>query len=300
MVRVFAIWLVAIGLASSPGVAFGAGDYAKPGALITPSGVTVAVERYFAGYWITTPCGNEERVSEGTPIDSVDVVIDPGHGGPSDTGAVAPTGLIERDVNLRVALEAESALSEQGISVLLTRTADYGTTLSTRAHLADSLNARAMVSIHHNAPSPSPSPRPGIEIFVQNESAASHRLGGLLWEHGQAGLSSFDVDWVAAADSGVMTVLNTRGDDAYGIIRHPSTPTALIELGHISNRAEAELHETPEYARVAGRAIADAVVAYLTSEALGSGFVEGRVFDPNPGLSGDRCSDPFLGIGFPS
>lgn len=282
-------------------VAIGTGvSSGSPGGLITPSGVVVAVDRVFAGYWITTPCGRNERISEGTPLESVDVVIDPGHGGPRDTGAVAPTGLIERDLNLVVAKEAERVLGERGVSVVLTRNADYGSTLTVRANLADRLNARVLVSIHHNGPSPGPSPVPGVEVFIQNGSAESRRLGGLLWEEAMAALGQFDVDWVAASDSGVMIVLNTRGDDAYGIIRHPNVPTALIELGHISNRSEADLHATEAYVRAAGQAVADAVAKFLKTNETGGGFGEGRVFDPNPGLAQDRCNDPFLGVGFPS
>ena len=92
-----------------------------------------------------------------------------------------------------------------------------------------------------------------------------------------------------------MTVLNTRGTDAYGIIRNPNTPTALIELGYISNPAEAELHLDPAYTVTAARALADAIEAYLTTDEQGSGFSEGRVFDPSPGVGRDVCVEPDLG-----
>ena len=91
-----------------------------------------------------------------------------------------------------------------------------------------------------------------------------------------------------------MTVLNTRGDDAYGIIRTPITTTALIELGYISSRAEAELYQDPGYAVAAATALTDAVERYLTTAESGSGFVKGRVFNPNPGVGKDVCVDPPL------
>ncbi len=266
-----------------------------PLGLITQTGVPVAiVETNDGEYLVTTPCGNTATLSHGSPIGAVDVVVDPGHGGPIDTGAVAPTGMPEKELNLQVAQLMRSLLAVRGITAVLTRTADYPTPLSVRANLADQLEATLMVSIHHNAPTPGPSPVPGVEVFFQDGSDASKRLGGLLWESGMSSLSVFDVAWVGAEDAGAMTVLNSRGDDAYGILRTPRTPTALIELGFVSSRPEAELHLDPNYVVVAARALTDAVERYLTTEEIGSGFVEGRIFNPSPGVGKDVCVDPDL------
>ena len=258
--------------------------------------MTVAVlqELEDSGFLVMTPCGFEAEVGEGRVVGPTQVVIDPGHGGPTDTGAVGANGLAEKAINLEVARLVVAELEARGIGAILTRTGDYTSPLFVRAHLADTLQAELMVSIHHNAPTPAPSPNPGIEIFVQRDSESSARLGGLLWEHTQAALGDFDVAWAAADDSGVMTVLNSRGDDAYGILRHPDTTTALIELGYLSNPAEAEFFDTPEYPPAAAAALVDAIEMYLSTNETGSGFVEGRVFNPRPGVSQDVCVDPDL------
>lgn len=264
--------------------------------LVTTTGVPVAViDDQVDGYLVLTPCGFEIEIDSGSPLGPTTVVLDPGHGGPTDTGAVGANGLAEKDLNLRVAKKTEAVLEDRGINTALTRTEDYTSPLFVRANLADTLRADLMVSIHHNAPTPGPSDVPGIEIFIQDGSSDSARLGGLLWEHTRAGLGAFDIDWSAAPDAGVMTVLNSRGNDAYGIIRHPETTTALLELGYLSNPAEAELFAQPEYVSVAARSIADAIGDYLTTGDRGSGFVEGRVFNPSPGVSQDVCADPDLG-----
>lgn len=265
--------------------------------LVSPSGVLVAVidELDTSGFLVLTPCGFEAELLEGEPLGVTQVVIDPGHGGPTDTGAVGANGLEEKVINLEVARLVVGSLSERGIEAVLTRTGDYTSPLFVRANLADALGADLMVSIHHNAPTPGPSEVPGIEIFIQRDSEHSARLGGLLWEQTRAALGTFDVAWSAADDSGVMTVLNGRGDDAYGILRHPETTTALVELGYISNPPEAELFATPDYPPVAAAAVADAIEAFLTTEESGSGFAEGRIFNPRPGVSQDVCTDPDLG-----
>jgi len=165
-----------------------------------------------------------------------------------------------------------------------------------RSALADSLGAEIMVSIHHNAPSRIRSLVPGTEVFIQNGSAESQRLGGLLFDAVLRALSTVEgVQWTRAADAGVFTVLNSNGLDAYGMIRRPETPTALLELGYIANRSEAEFMATDEYIDLAAVALADAVEAYLNTNDPGSGFSEGREFNPDAAPGADVCDDPDLG-----
>jgi len=264
--------------------------------LVTETGVVVAVlEETADGYLVTTPCGNEAVVSGGTPIGEVSVVIDAGHGGEVDTGAVGANGLMEKHLNLSVAQAVEAKLIVRGVSVILTRTGDYASTLTARTALADRLDADLLLSIHHNAPTQGTSNRPGTEVFIQHDSTDSKRLGGLVWTHVVQALSQFDVHWSAATDSGVLSVLSARGNDAYGINRNPQTVSALVELGYISNPPEAQLFATDAYVDTASEAVADAVQAYLGTDAPGAGFVpEPRVFNPQPGIGGAICEDPPL------
>lgn len=265
-------------------------------ALVTPTGVVVAVlEQTPAGYLVRTPCGEDALVAAGTPVGGVSVVIDPGHGGEVDTGAVGPNGLMEKHLNLELSQALQSKLIVRGVPVLLTRTGDYASVLGVRAALADHVGADLILSVHHNAPTPGPSSRPGTELFVQSDSADSRRLGGLVWSHVVDALSDFDVAWSAAPDAGVLTVLSTRGNDAYGMIRGPDTVSALVELGYISSRPEAELFATNQYIEAAAEALADAVEAYLGTDDPGGGFIaEPRVFNPQPGIGGSVCVDPAL------
>jgi N-acetylmuramoyl-L-alanine amidase len=265
-------------------------------ALITPTGVAVAVlGETPSGYRVTTPCGNEAMVSEGTPVGSTTVVLDPGHGGEVDTGAVGANGLMEKHLNLNVAHAVQAVLIGRGIPVLLTRTGDYASRLGVRTDLADRVDAELLLSIHHNAPTPSPSPTPGTEVFIQSDSERSHRLGGLVYTRVKAVLSEFDVEWTAAPDAGVLTVLSTRGNDAYGVLRGPSTVSVLAELAYISHPPEAELFATPDYIEAVSQALADAIERYLDTEATGAGYIaEPRVFNPQPGIGSSLCVDPRL------
>ncbi|MGH8945791.1 MAG: N-acetylmuramoyl-L-alanine amidase family protein [Acidimicrobiia bacterium] len=284
----WACLLVVIGvIAATPAIA----DTERASGLITPSGVPVAVlaPAGTGRNWVMTPCGNETLVFGGVPIRDVDVILDPGHGGPVDSGAVASSGLTEKEVNLKVAQTAATMLQARGVATVLTRTGDYATPLRVRANLADTLGAKLLISIHHNAPLQASSPVPGVEIFHENGSPDSRRLGGLVYERLMTALSTFVVDWVAPNDAGVMVVLNTSGRDAYGMIRLPETTSVLAELGYMANPAEAELFARPVYPLVAGRAIADAVLDYLETDKPGAGYVAPRVFNPLPGVGRARC-----------
>ena len=271
-----------------------------PDGLVTPTGVTVAVLGLTdSGYLVRTPCGNTAEVSKGVLINGARVVIDPGHGGPVDTGAIGPNGLIERDLNLTLARAVIDELSRRGISAVSTRTGVYPTLLSVRSLLADDLGVEALVSIHHNAPTWALSRTPGSEVFIQSASidsprADSARLGGLLYEEITAALAAFDdVSWSRAAGAGVLRVLSSRGSDAYGMIVRPQVPAVLVEYGYLSNPSEAALFATDEYIEVAARATADAIDAYLHTERPGTGFVQRpRIFDPQRAPS--FCEDPVL------
>lgn len=269
-----------------------------PRVLITPTGVVVPIVSTLTdSYSILTPCGNRARVTWGTPISSADVVLDPGHGGSVETGAVGINGLTEKALNLELAKRTARILESRGISVVLTRTADYRIPLATRAEIANVLEAQAIISIHHNAPNANSSATPGTEVFIQDGVPESARLGGLLQEEIVAALDQFDLVWSIASDAGAIVVLNDSDDDAYGMIRRPEMPAVLAELGYLSNPQEEALFATEEYQDVAATALADGIDRWLNSDDSGSGFRdEPRRFTPGGGTGGsDGCEDPDLG-----
>ncbi len=271
-----------------------------PVALLTPAGIPVMViEPTESGYLVLTPCGNTVEVAGGDPIGPVRVVLDPGHGGPIETGTVGPNGLIEHDLNLNLTDAVLMELNERGIGAAVTRTGNYMVQLGVRVEFADALESEALVSIHHNGPTWDLQDTPGTEVYVQSESptearAASARLGGLLYEEITKALSTFEeVQWSALPDAGVKRVLVPDGTDTYALIRHPRTPSALVEYGYLTNASEAELFATEEYITVAAAATADAIEAYLETDRPGTGFVEEPRFY-NPTGFDIECVDPPL------
>lgn len=270
---------------------------ALPAAVMTPTGVPLPVVGPVpTGLLVETPCGGFAQLRQWQDLGQIDVVLDPGHGGPVDTGAVGPNGLVERDINLTLAAATQQLLLDRGISALLTRTSDYAMSLPVRARLADAVGAKALLSIHHNAPVANASTVPGTEIYVQTGSSDASRFGGLVQEAVVAGLSRFiDVDWDRAQDAGVLEVINQEGADAYGIVRRPAAPSALIEMGYLANAAEARVFAHPLYLEIAPVALADGIEAYLTTDRAGSGFGNPpRVRNPAASAATRDCTNPPL------
>ncbi|MDQ4071116.1 MAG: N-acetylmuramoyl-L-alanine amidase [Actinomycetota bacterium] len=270
-------------------------------AVLSPRGVVVPVlGRDGSGWKVSTPCGREAVLARATPISNGPVVLDPGHGG-YDPGAVGPNGLSESALNLAVSRHAAAALERAGFPTVLTRNGDHGMNLANRARLAVGLQARAFVSVHHNAAAWAPSRIPGSEAYHQVGSAESKRLAGLVYEEVVAALRAYDVAWVT---SGVGVTWRTRsnGEDWYAMVRQPKgVAAALAELAFLSNPAEAELLADPEVQRVEGEAVARGIIRFLTTSDPGSGYVEGGQMPPRPragprqGGGGDlECDDPAL------
>jgi len=77
------------------------------------------------------------------------IVIDAGHGG-HDTGTIGPTGLMEKDLCLDVALRLGKIIQQRlpGADVVFTRSDDTFIPLEERTHIANEAKADMFISIH--------------------------------------------------------------------------------------------------------------------------------------------------------
>ncbi len=78
------------------------------------------------------------------------IVLDPGHGG-KQTGAVGPSGLTEKQVNLEVALILRDLLEKRKCRVIMTRDDDQDVSMGARTALVKKHSADIFLSLHHNA-----------------------------------------------------------------------------------------------------------------------------------------------------
>jgi N-acetylmuramoyl-L-alanine amidase len=235
-------------------------------------------------------------VGEGFAFSAAVIVLDPGHGGPN-IGAVGPTGLVEKEVNLDIARRTRdllnaahsvdwetgeildgSAIPPAG-QVWLTRPegptgADIEAGLTFRTAISNSVRAHALISIHNNAAPDGPYDGPGSEVYHQVTDLRSKRLSGLILEEMRRGFSAFEADWVGDDDAGAKVRVKENGQDIYGILRLSSVPAVITEGVYISNQSEEALLRTPEFRQAYADAVYRALVRFITTNDAGSGFID--------------------------
>jgi len=88
------------------------------------------------------------RVND-SPLKGLTIAVDPGHS--ADTGAIGPTGYLEKDANLAQALVLKEKLLAKGAKVIMTRVGDEDVPLGKRPQIAQEAKADLLISIHNNA-----------------------------------------------------------------------------------------------------------------------------------------------------
>ena len=158
----------------------------------------------------------------GRPASDVTVVLDPGHGGNVDLGALSPHGWCEKDANLNLAKDVRSALMRRGYRVVLTRSDDRAVALYDRPKVAHSEKAAAFVSLHYNAP---PVDRPAGQIRY----ACVYAWNPL----GQA-LAETVAKRMSEAQGGELPGKGALLAN-YAVTRNPQIPSCLVEVDFITH-----------------------------------------------------------------
>jgi N-acetylmuramoyl-L-alanine amidase len=84
-------------------------------------------------------------------LQGIKILLDPGHGGTEDLGALGPDGTPEKQMNLQVSLLLAERLKQRGAEVILTRTTDVEVGLSERVTMIQTQQPHLALSIHYNA-----------------------------------------------------------------------------------------------------------------------------------------------------
>ena len=268
-----------------------------PRMLITPTGVvTPIITSDPTGWLVRTPCGNQATVAEGTVVGDVDVVLDAGHGG-WESAAVGPNGLLEKDLNLIVALRTAELLQARGYRVGLTRTTDIYVPIAGRAAIVNAWEPDLFVSIHHNGGALTPRSTPGTQVYHQHADPRSKRAAGVLYEELYDAALQFPTAWVGNAFDGVGARLGETGDDFYGVLRMTQgIPTALTEFLWLSNGPEAALLARGDVQEAQAQALVDGIVRWFETDDAGSGYIGSHTdtYDSGGGGGLSGCVDPVL------
>ena len=174
------------------------------------------------------------------------IVIDPGHGG-GELGARGRS-LVEKDVNLDVAMRVASELLRRGISVALTRDSDTAVDLFARPRLAEELGAQVFVSIHCNA-MPRPDTNWGTETYYYTPQ--SKILAIIMHQHLLKALGR--------KDNGVRQA-------RFVVVRETQTPAVLLELMYLNHTEEEQLLAEPQVRQAAAEAVVAGLQQYFEGE----------------------------------
>jgi N-acetylmuramoyl-L-alanine amidase len=219
------------------------------------------------------------------------VVIDPGHGG-NDVGTHGPSGLLEKDVTLDVALRLGALLQERlGTDIVFTRSDDSYVGLQDRTQIANDHRADLFLSIHANS---SPYREVGgVETYYLNFTTVNTKAALDLAAKENAGSQStiFDLKDVLAKiamkdkidesrefASAVQTSLfafsskNNAAAKNRGIKKAPfvvligaTMPSVLAEIGFLTNATDEALLKKPEQRQKIAEALYKGVASYADS-----------------------------------
>jgi len=203
------------------------------------------------------------------------VALDPGHGG-EDPGAVGPSGLREKDVVLKVALQLRDSLNAvPGMRAMLTRDADFFVPLHERVRKARRVQADLFVSIHADA-FLTPQAR-GASVFVLSQNGASSSAARWMADRENAADLVGGVN-TKAKDTSVLRALLDMSTTAqikdslklggevlgqigkvgrlhkprveqagFAVLKAPDIPSILVETAFISNPDEEAKLRDPAY-----------------------------------------------------
>ena len=195
-------------------------------------------------------------VPKGVPTNRVPseitLVIDAGHGG-SDTGALSPHRIEEKDANLRMAKAVRDELVRRCYRVVMTREDDTAMALYDRPKVAHGCNADAFVSIHHNAPPIDRDPMVRYSV-VYAWNGIGERLGRAVERRLAAALAS----------EGLKSNGVPRAN--YAVTRNPEIPSCLIEVDFITSPEGEEASWDPARRRRLAVAIAEGIADWTRGE----------------------------------
>ena len=172
------------------------------------------------------------------------IVIDAGHNGLSDPGAVY-NGRRESDDALRLAMAVGEILSRNGYEIVYTRTGNLNQSVTQKAKLANDADADLFISIHRNMGT-YPEQYNGVQTLIYDREGIKQPMAEAINRNLEGlGFRNINVD--------------LRPDLA--VLRRTEMPALLLEVGFIDSEGDNKLFDN-RFEEIA-QAIADAIMDTL-------------------------------------
>jgi N-acetylmuramoyl-L-alanine amidase len=218
------------------------------------------------------------------------IVIDAGHGG-HDTGTIGPTGLMEKDLCLDIALRLGKIIQQKlpGADIVFTRSDDTFIPLEERTHIANEAKADLFISIHANS-SPDHGTR-GVETYYLNLKGSAEAMEVAARENAVSQENIHDLQDVVKRIAQTEKIDESRelAEDIQdslskkiqktvkpaknrGVRKAPfvvligaDMPSILTEISFLSNASDEQLLKKPEHRQRIAEGVYLGVANYLES-----------------------------------
>ena len=174
------------------------------------------------------------------------VFIGVGHGG-NDPGA--SKYLVEKDINLVMALACRDYLEKNGVQVLMSRTKDENDPLSEEIVECNAFNPDLAIDIHNNSGGGD-----GFEAYYHYKGGSSKALALNIED---------EIKAIGQNSRGCKTRLNDNGTDYYGFIRQTRSPAVIVEGCFVDNQEDVKIANTAAKQREFGYAYARGILTTL-------------------------------------
>ena len=192
-------------------------------------------------------------------------LVDPGHGG-MFPGRVNEDKVLEKEINLDIALKLDQLLEETGAQVIMTRRADTDlippeskeeklllqqrADLEQRIKMSEQSKADYFISIHCNS---IPNDKwQGAQTFYNPEDPESQKLAQAIQQMLVEQLGDYDREALPR-------------EDTY-LFKNAAVPTVIVECGFLSNQEEAAKLQDPAYQQQLAWAVYLGINNYLSAQ----------------------------------
>jgi N-acetylmuramoyl-L-alanine amidase len=217
-------------------------------------------------------------------------MLDPGHGG-HDPGAIAPDGVFEKSITLISAFALQEKLQQTGrYRVAMTRSDDRFVALEDRVAASMAAQADLFIAMHcDHLPSAdlrgasiftlSADASDGLAASLASDENAADRFAGvnmpgvspqvanilasLETRATRIGSATFAQDIEASFQGTVPLLPDPMRSANFAVLRDPSTPSALLEMGCLTNPLDEKLLTSPAHRAGMAARLTDAIDLYF-------------------------------------
>lgn len=218
------------------------------------------------------------------------IAIDAGHGG-VDPGAIGVGGIYEKNLTLAAARELADTLTASGrYRVLLTRDKDVFLKLRQRVEIARKNGADLFISLHADSIA-NPKHR-GASVYTLSENASDKEAAALASKENKADViagidlsdenslvqsilidlaqretmnlsATLAADMVSELSRSIELQRRTHRFAGFAVLKAPDIPSALFEMGYLSNATDAKLLQSPAHRKKIAVAVMRAIDTYF-------------------------------------